>query len=88
MNTSKHTPGPWIYDGGSSIKSPSTDIEVVSLYGAMGGDNNKADAYMLSAAPAMYEALRDIVNALHFHPSRIDMELNKARQALAQAEGK
>jgi len=75
-----HTPGPWEYDGASSITSksewliePSEDedeagvpLKVIDLTGAMGGTNSKADAYLIAAAPELLEVLQLI--AEHAEP--------------------
>ena len=45
---------------------------------------NEADAFLIAAAPAMYEALKDIYDFLKSHGYRTDI----VREALAEAEGK
>lgn len=65
-----HTPGPWKYDRGRCAVisetrfsvEPSEGLDgiplcVVSLLGAMSGDDTNADALLIAAAPDMLAAL-------------------------------
>lgn len=91
MNTTKHTPGPLNV-------GICADPQLLELY-----TNNRtmvahvytgfADAHMLAAAPAMYEALHNLIEklkhklpALQYHSCKL--EFDAAQQALAKAEGK
>lgn len=63
---SKFTPGPWrVRDNQiESMAVPPDEYGnqpvVLSLYGAMGGDDISADARLIAAAPALYVALEEI----------------------------
>ena len=70
---SKHTEGPWIYNKlGCRIESTTVwyeeatqdedaiPVQVVSLRGAMGGDDVEADANLIAAAPELLETLKRI----------------------------
>ena len=108
MNTAKHTPGPWEVVG-SRICTVGNDRERVTLAktepsGAFTMSTEQtANAHLIAAAPAMYEALRRLHDVLDTRlPSglAVNQVLPKelfdlfygpaieARQALAQAEGK
>ena len=89
MNTSKHTPGPWVVEG-SDITNDYPDqgsriliAEKVAI---------ESDAHLIAAAPAMYEALQTLVEYLSTQVPADTLDDWKhvfaARQALAQAEGK
>ena len=89
MNTSKHTPGPWVVEG-SDITNDYPDqgsriliAEKVAI---------ESDANLIAAAPAMYEALQTLVEYLSTQVPADTLDDWKhvfaARQALAQAEGK
>ena len=67
-HTTKHTPGPWstfgpvkyqIYGG-----DPVRRIAVVDYTAGSETDEHNANANLIAAAPAMYEALREIVEAV------------------------
>ena len=89
MNTSKHTPGPWVVEG-SDITNDYPDqgsriliAEKVAI---------ESDAHLIAAAPAMYEALQTLVEYLSTQVPADTLDDWKhvfaARQALAQAEGR
>ena len=74
-----YTPGPWEYDPDESeIKSTvdvfiHEDVEldiprmmtaVADLRGAMSGNDTRADAYLMAAAPELYEVLEDILKTI------------------------
>ena len=96
MNTSKHTPGPWIADRNG--------LGELAIFTAKGkhtlsceGDSplplrqREANAELQAAAPAMYEALKALVEYLdtQVQAGKLDdwKHVLVARQALAQAEG-
>ena len=98
MNTSKHTPGPWHL---SECATQTTRAGIVSVDGlhitdvngyGMTDSQNQANATLLAAAPAMYEALQTLVEYLSTQVPADTLDDWKhvfaARQALAQAEGK
>lgn len=62
MTEPKFTPGPWNYKDTEIISTHEKrgrPVSVVDLFGAMGGEDSDADAYLMAAAPELYEALAD-----------------------------
>ncbi len=100
MNTAKHTPGPWYphcakadHCLSSSVWGPEPGNQV-AVIGGKKLDEMNANAHLIAAAPAMYEALKgmmsmyDSVNKAYKHVGSCPCHYCKAKQALAQAEGK
>ena len=97
MNTqSKHTPGPWEVVG-SRICTVANDIERITLAKTEPGgafamsEQQEANATLLAAAPAMYEALQIMVRAANvdeIDPLVMFASIERAKDALAQAEGR
>ena len=109
MNTAKHTPGPWVINAHDTGMNDSGTIEgngVVICPEVYGESKARCDAnaHLIAAAPAMYEALKAIQEKISgadvlFDPNP-QWEGEQARydaaqealflvdQALAQAEGK
>ncbi len=90
-NTAKHTPGPWeVVD--SWICTIETDSSRITLAktepnGAFAMDETQAaNAHLIAAAPAMYEALGHVWEVLGTSMDLYTSALVEA--ALAQAEGK
>ena len=89
MSEAKHTPGPWVEFtiGGETvaIMAAGRPDEVCSLDGPIKG----ADARLIAAAPAMYEALR-LWKVAAFNSDRAGIENAKKLRnaALSLAEGK
>ena len=102
-NTAKHTPGPWHKGIGTLEITHKGDKEVIAyvavrskgLAGSVEGNMN-----LIAAAPVMYEALEHAAMSCH-HPAckckgeyasqperYCTCHVQKARQALAQAEGR
>ena len=98
-NTTKHTPGPWEVVG-SRICTVANDIERITLAKTEPGgafamsEQQEANATLLAAAPAMYEALKgmvsmyDSLNKSNKHDGACPCYHCQARTALAQAEGR
>ena len=104
-HTAKHTPGPLKAVQIIIENSPCTwAVQRKSIREQWGKPSvatyidNEADARLFAAAPAMYEALQDIVEGLtdeitHMvegskpDTARLDYLANKAGLALAQADG-
>ena len=87
MNTrSKHTPGPWAARHDDMVFSKEgriiADCESTSPPIA----EDKANAALVAAAPAMYEALGNLLKMVE-DGDYTTIELNEARAAIAQAEG-
>ena len=97
MNTqSKHTPGPWEVVG-SRICTVANDIERITLAKTEPGgafamsEQQEANAHLIAAAPAMYEALQIMVRAANvdeIDPLVMFASIERAKGALAQAEGR
>ncbi len=105
MNTSKHTPGPWITGSADNhsrrvILGPTNGISRV-IIARMPGEYREnhavwptveANANLIAAAPAMYEALKaalDYYRGVFTGNTVTDkMMSSKLEHALAQAEGR
>ena len=99
MNTAKHTPGPWKVDesehhavGGERIYKVITDRPMGGLVAGVSAwwvdtESARHNAHLIAAAPAMYEALGNLLKMVE-DGDYTTIELNEARAALAQAEGK
>mgnify|MGYP003453366541 CR=1 FL=1 len=98
MNTqSKHTPGPWYphyakadHCLSSSVwgKEPGNQVAVI---GGKSLQTMNANAALIAAAPAMYEALQIMVRAANvdeIDPLVMFASIERAKGALAQAEGR
>ena len=103
MNTAKHTPGPWKVDesehhavGGERIYKVITDRPMGGLVAGVSAwwvdtESARHNAHLIAAAPAMYEALQRLFNGNVDCGTywQIDVsDIQAAKQALAQAEGK
>ena len=104
---SKHTPGPWTVEetrDGMTIRDNRRRLEIVHNYPNGEGQQvivgkhtgldclTDANAALIAAAPAMYEALQTLVEYLSTQVPADTLDDWKhvfaARRALAQAEGK
>ena len=90
---STHTPGPWVVECDKFIATPDA-IVIAELNDGLRGEYPKsghfnANAQLIAAAPAMYEALR---NLLEVYQDSTDDDgspaVLSAIDALAQAEGR
>jgi hypothetical protein len=94
------TPGPWSYDK-CHCGHPGCDQHTVSVQGGVGFI--EADARLIAAAPAMYEALKDLLSAVEAqaqHAARVnthsdahlwepsELLMKPARDALAAVDGR
>lgn len=83
MSETKHTPGPWEFDGPHHNiivwSSPNNRICFMTSDGP-----TEANARLIAAAPDLLEALKNIVNSIevHDHPA-----VMMAFDAIAKAEG-
>jgi hypothetical protein len=90
-----HTPGPWASDGvtvfadlGDGLNA--CDVAVMINDGVLPLSIKQANARLIAAAPAMLEALRELVGLFQGHMSSKDEltdALNAARAAIAAATG-
>jgi hypothetical protein len=89
MNKTKFTPGPWTVGGnGGFINQLQIHPTIGCAYGA--GDEVKANAHLIAAAPDLYEALEDLICLCEVGLKSdydINAELADARTALAKARG-
>ncbi len=62
MNTSKHTPGPWVVnEEGRMVEAQVPNLRneyehICDLRGGIRGQINTANAHLIAAAPAMYQS--------------------------------
>lgn len=101
-HTTKHTPGPWevkpigkqLYVEAKDGQGFVCDMQINDALGETDSPHIRADAHLIAAAPAMYEALKEIDDQLDQFTLKAQEELGlreallKIRAALAQAEGK
>jgi len=97
MNNTTHTPGPWYphyakadHCLSSSVwgKEPGNQVAVI---GGKSLETMNANAALIAAAPAMYEALQIMVRAANvdeIDPLVMFASIERAKDALAQAEGR
>ena len=92
MNTAKHTPGPWNCVDPHVIRGPKNVVVAKTLDSKEGYEIKQANAHLIAAAPAMYEALKAIpdsaLNCEHQYPHTYACWNCIVKAALAQAEGK
>ena len=93
MSTPNHTPGPWHVGlkPGTMVYGPQGE-QIVGLNVMLDSDEVLANAKFIAAAPAMYEALKELVTYLQDHVEDGVLDnwapVLKAAYALAQAEVK
>ena len=95
-NTAQFTPGPWVVTEHSAgmicVAGPNNKDLCAVGYNRTEGRNDVANANLIAAAPAMYEALSELVKYLREEVAdeALDtwMPVFKAAMALAQAEGR
>ena len=98
MTKPKHTPGPWRarcrhvdYKGGPWDENEFLQWEVAGPRVPYGrGDFHQADAYLVAAAPDMYEALRKALGVISgevMDKKGLIEALEAGRAALAKASG-
>lgn len=87
MNYQTHTPAPWIVAPHTNPKHGSGWREIHSTGGAFSpsyvGEALEKDAYLISAAPELLDALKSIFEGTGMTGENMD----KARAAIAKAEG-
>ena len=91
-HTTKHTPGPWFYNYDDHCIVNQAGVSIVNVRGAMSGNDTNADIALIAAAPAMHEALSELVKYLREEVADEALDtwepVFKAAMALAQAEGR
>ena len=94
MTNTKHTPGPWsahYNNEGLTVFSPDNVPVAYVDYDECEERPVEANAHLIAAAPAMYEALQRLFNGNVDCGTywQIDVsDIQAAKQAIAQAEGK
>lgn len=89
MNTAKHTPGPWKCVDPHVIRGPKNVVVAKTLDSKEGYEIKQANANLIAAAPAMYEAIKALIVEWNRHGCCDSRDVvYRAEQALAQAEGK
>jgi hypothetical protein len=84
---SKHTPGPWHTAGEQGVQIRSAKDQIAKVW-TMRGNEWKANARLIAAAPELLEALKEIVDAADGAGwEQLDPSFKKARAAIAKATG-
>ena len=100
----KHTPGPWQVNDSTendddttlTIFAPADEVEIATMSAYENGcecfSEIRENAHLIAAAPAMYEALSELVKYLREEVADEALDtwapVFKAAMALAQAEGR
>jgi len=80
MGDAQHTPGPWTVGEGTGYRNQiAIEPTIGCVYGA--GENVKANARLVAAAPDLLEALKGVVRVA----DRKTVEFDAARAAIAKA---
>ena len=96
MNNTTHTPGPWYPHYAKADHCLSSSVwgqepgNQVAVIGGKSLEAMNANARLIAAAPAMYEALQIMVRAANvdeIDPLVMFASIERAKSALAQAEG-
>jgi len=91
----KHTEGTWYAHDGQIYPEKTGKTLAVIPHFDKENEEQQANAHLISAAPELYETLKELINRLYhnamaFHelPELMQNELiNKGRRALAKAKG-
>lgn len=105
----RYTKGPWKVTNNNAIEGEGGEVVLDLIYAPIGSDEelaeldfHKDNENLISAAPDMYEALRDLIESYDVLIREVlptdsvaagcakgaFLNINKARQALSKAEGK
>ena len=89
----KHTPGPWIvteYSAGMICVAGPDHKDLCAVgYNRTEGRDDVANAHLIAAAPAMYEALKGMLEwARRVKQNNPGPEVMEALNAIARAEGR
>jgi hypothetical protein len=91
MSVVQHTEGPWHTAGEQGVQIRSAKHQIAKVW-TMRGNEWKANAKLIAAAPDLLAALKDAAQALAFlksigiQSSTIDAEIRKSRVAISKAE--
>ena len=94
MNNTTHTPGPWYPHYAKADHCLSSSVwgqepgNQVAVIGGKSLQTMNANAALIAAAPAMYEALTIALQIMIDKRVPYQHEIDQARTALAQAEGR
>jgi hypothetical protein len=80
MNT-QHTPGPWHTAGDQGVQIRSEKHQIAKVW-TMRGNEWKANARLIAAAPDLLEALQHLMVA---HGEQLDYAFQQAQEAIAKA---
>lgn len=85
----KHTPAPWFHEGGGTIADSNGGmIADVYVGAARSPEEHEGNAALIEAAPAMLEALAELVENNYGQPSGVTVRaLDPARAIIAKARG-
>ena len=81
-----YTPGPWKHRQ-SIFGTKYRYVQIGKEENYTTGELNPADARLISAAPDLYEALKEIVDATDTGWEHLDATFTRARAALKKARG-
>ena len=82
MNTSKHTPGPWIIENNDILGHISAIVHVATIHNDIDGN-----ARLIASAPELLEACKDAYELMSAGKVLTACE-RKLCKAIAKAEGK
>lgn len=99
MGNAKHTPGPWRVFNGTDVFPDDGDREATrhiadcDMPGNIGGDEQRANARLISAAPDLLEALTALVDidenggpfGGELYRDRVERAFDAARAGIAKA---
>ena len=93
MTTSKHTPGPWKWEGSNNCHGDTTtwlEPAVLQIYESHGGGMtpDEADARVIEAAPALVDAVEELIGVCEAVGRPEDEpKVDRARDALGIVYG-
>lgn len=75
---SNHTPGPWEVVGTTTITNSEHSMTIANVSSwSLSDDQLKANAVLISKAPAMYELLQRILYAGEWYTSALEIDRDK-----------
>jgi hypothetical protein len=89
---SKHTPGPWVAVSRTNahidIEAPKQHGYVARHVASTGHGNHEANARLITAAPELLEALRELLSETEDGIATCPLTRIRARAAIEKAEGR